>query len=137
MPQYLLDTNILSDVIRNRTGNVAKKIGRMTRAERRSLCTSIIVAAELRFGGAKKSTLPLIERIDEVLQTVTVLPLEEDADRHYARLRAQLERVGSPISGNDLLIAAHALATNSILVTDNTREFRRIPELRMENWLRP
>jgi tRNA(fMet)-specific endonuclease VapC len=137
MPRYLLDTNILSDVIRNRTGNVAKKIGRMTRAERRSLCTSIIVAAELRFGGAKKNSLRLIERIDEVLQTVTVLPLEEDADRHYEQLRAHLEKAGSPISSNDLLIAAHALATNSILVTGNTREFRRIPELRTENWLQP
>lgn len=137
MPRFLLDTNILSDVIRNPTGTVAKKIGRMTRAERRSLCTSIIVAGELRYGGAKKNSSRLIERIDAVIETVTVLPLEGDADRHYGRLRAQLQKAGTPISGNDLLIAAHALATNSILVTDNTREFGRIPELRTENWLRP
>jgi len=121
MAQYLLDTNILSDLIRNRTGIVAKKVDRMTRAERRSLCTSIIVAGELRFGGAKKDSLRLIERIDAILQSVTVLPLEEGADRRYGRLRARLQRAGTPISGNDLLIAAHALATNSILVTDNTR----------------
>lgn len=136
MPQYLLDTNILSDLIRNPTGVVAKKIGRITRAERRTLCTSIIVAAELRFGGAKKKSPRLLERIDAVLQTLAVLPLEEDADRHYGRLRAQLEKAGSPISGNDLLIAAQVLATGSILVTNNTREFRRISELRLENWLR-
>lgn len=137
MPQYLLDTNILSDVIRNPEGVVAKRISQMARPERRNLCTSIIVAGELRFGAAKKNSPHLLERVDEVLQSITVLPLEEGADRHYGRLRAQLEKVGSPISGNDLLIAAHALAANSVLVTDNTREFRRIPGLRIENWLRP
>jgi tRNA(fMet)-specific endonuclease VapC len=137
MPQYLLDTNILSDVIRNKTGVIAVKIGRMTRSERRTLCTSIIVAGELRFGGGKKNSLRLLERIDAVLTTINVLPLEEDADRYYGRLRAQLQRAGTPISGNDLLIAAHALATNCILVTDNIREFGRISELRTENWLGP
>lgn len=137
MPQYLLDTNILSDVIRNRTGTIVGKIGRMTRSERRNLCTSIIVAGELRFGGEKKNSPRLMERIDAVLTTIHVLPLEEDADRHYGRLRAQLQKAGTPISGNDLLIAAHALVTNSILVTADIREFGRIPELRTENWLRP
>ena len=136
MPQYLLDTNILSDVIRNPTGAVAKRIRRMTRTERRTLCTSIVVAGELRFGAARKNSPRLLDRIEDVLRSVTVLSLEEDADRHYGRLRAQLERSGSMIGGNDLLIAAHALATNSILVTDNTREFRRISELQLENWLR-
>ncbi len=137
MPQYLLDTNILSDVVRNPAGVVIRKMSRMSREERRHLCTSIIVAAELRFGGAKKGSVHLIRRIEEVLESVTILPLEEDADRQYARLRLQLERAGSPISGTDLLIAAHTLATNSILVTANTREFSRIPELPIENWLRP
>ncbi len=137
MPQYLLDTNILSDVIRNPAGAVAKRISRMSRSERRNLCTSIIVAGELRFGAAKKNSARLFERIEEVLQSVKVLALEQGADRHYGRWRAQLEKAGSPISGNDLLIAAHALATNSILVTDNTREFRRISALELENWLRP
>jgi tRNA(fMet)-specific endonuclease VapC len=137
MAQYLLDTNILWDVVRNPTGVVIKKMSRMSREERRSLCTSIVVAGELRFGGAKKGSPHLIRRIEEVLESVKVLPLEEDADRHYARLRLQRERQGSPISGNDLLIAAHALATNSILVTANTREFARIPDLSVQNWLRP
>jgi tRNA(fMet)-specific endonuclease VapC len=137
MAQYLLDTNILSDVVRNPTGVVIKKMSRMSREERHTVCTSIVVAGELRFGGAKKGSAHLIRRIEEVLESVTVLPLEEDADRHYARLRLQLEKAGSPISGNDLLIAAHAVATSSILVTANTREFGRIPDLPIQNWLRP
>lgn len=137
MPRYLLDTNILSDAIRNPAGLVAKRIRRFTRSERRDLCTSIIVAAELRFGAAKKNSTNLLERVEAALQSLTVLPLEEDADRQYPLLRCRLEQAGTPVSGNDMLIAAHALSAGCVLVTDNEPEFRRIRGLSVQNWLRP
>ena len=137
MARYLLDTNILSDAVRNTTGVVAERINRFTRAERRNLCTSIIAAAELRFGVMNNDSPRLRNRVEEVLRSIEVLALKEDADRHYAQLRLHLERRGTPIGANDMLIAAHALAGGCILVTDNLREFSRVPGLRVENWLRP
>ncbi len=136
MARYLLDTNILSDAVRNTTGVVAERINRFTRAERRNLCTSIIAAAELRFGVMNNDSPRLRNRVEEVLRSIEVLALKEDADRHYAQLRLHLERRGTPIGANDMLIAAHALAGGCILVTDNLREFSRVPGLRVENWLR-
>lgn len=132
MPLYLLDTNIVSEALRNTRGACAARIG-TTDAE--SLCTSIVVAAELRFGVAKKGSAELARRVEQALNSLRVLPLDGDADRHYGRLRADLQRSGHPIGGNDMLIAAHALAIDAVLVTDNVSEFSRVPGLRYENWL--
>lgn len=132
MPLYLLDTNIVSDALRNTRGVCASRIG-MTDAE--ALCTSIVVAAELRFGVAKKGSAELARRVEHALGSLRVLPLDGEADRHYGRLRADLERDGRPIGANDMLIAAHALAIDAVLVTDNVFEFSRVPGLRYENWL--
>lgn len=74
-------------------------------------------------------------RIEELFTTITILPFEADADLHYARIRVDLERRRLIIGGNDLLIAAHALASGSILVTNNAREFQRVKGLKIENWL--
>jgi len=137
MARYLLDTNTLSDMVRNPAGVVAEKLNRFTRAERRNLCTSIIAAAELRFGVMNNDSPRLRNRVEEVLRSIEVLALKEDADRHYAQLRLHLERRGSPIGANDMLIAAHALSAGCILVSDNVREFSRIPGIQLENWLRP
>jgi tRNA(fMet)-specific endonuclease VapC len=137
MVRYLLDTNILSDAVRNPAGVVAKKLSRFTRAERRNLCTSIMAAAELRFGVLNNDSPRLRNRVEEILRSIDVLPLKEDADRHYAQLRLHLERSGSPIGANDMSIAAHALSAGCILVSDNVREFNRVPGIRLENWLRP
>ena len=137
MPRYLLDTNILSELVRSSGGPIVAKVSRLSRAMRRSLCTSIICAGELRYGAVKKGSPRLHQRVEDILQMIQVLPLEEEADRHYSRIRAHLERIGSTIGANDLLIAAHALSSDCILVTDNVREFGRVPDLQVENWLRP
>ncbi len=129
---YLLDTNILSDLIRNPFGPVAQRIEAVGA---KAVCTSIIVAAELRYGSAKKGSPRLQARVEDILATIPVLPLEVPADADYGRQRAQLEASGQPIGGNDLLIAAHALALGLTLVTHNTREFSRIVGLQVEDWL--
>ena len=131
--RYLLDTNILSDLIRNPRGAVRIRLGALP-AE--SVGTSIVVAAELRYGAEKKGSRPLHKKVEDVLGSFAVLPFAHPADIHYGALRARLEAAGTPISNNDMLIAAHALALDCILVTDNDREFSRIDGLAVENWLR-
>jgi tRNA(fMet)-specific endonuclease VapC len=130
--RYLLDTNVLSCLIR-RPADLASKIGSI--GEDR-LCTSIVVAAELRFGALKKKAQALTARVEQLLDTLEVLPLEGAVDQVYAAIRARLESSGRPIGGNDCWIAAHALTAECTLVTDNVQEFRRVPNLAVENWLR-
>jgi tRNA(fMet)-specific endonuclease VapC len=129
----LLDTNIVSDLVRNPTGLAASRL-RQDGDDR--ICTSVVVAAELRFGAAKRGSGRLTHQLEQVLSAIEILPLTPPADRLYGDIRAQLERAGTPIGGNDLLIAAHALASDCILVTDNEREFARVEGLSIENWLR-
>lgn len=132
MRRFLLDTNILSDAVRNPNGSVANRIRRLGGRE---LCTSIIVAAEVRFGIAKSGGHRLAERVTELFRMLPVMALEAPIDTIYGGLRADLERRGIVIGANDLLIAAHALALGLILVTGNEREFSRVPGLAIENWL--
>lgn len=132
MTRYLLDTNIVSDLVRNPQGRVTRQIRKVGEA---LVCTSIIVAAELRYGAAKKGSPRLAAQLETVLGALTVLPFEAPADAVYGRVRADLERVGRPIGGNDLLLAAQVLALGYIIVTDNEREFARIGDLSRENWL--
>lgn len=131
---YLLDTNILSDLIKHPTGTVARRIATVSED---AVCTSIVVACELRYGAAKKGSPVLSERIGQLLTTIDVLPLEEDADQKYGEIRAALDTAGAPIGANDNMIAAHALSQGLTLVTDNMGEFSRIPGLKLENWLEP
>jgi tRNA(fMet)-specific endonuclease VapC len=131
--RFLLDTNILSDSVRRPHGRVADRIKRV--GEQR-ICTSIIVAAELRYGAAKKGSSQLKKQLETVLNAVDVLALEAPADTLYGELRVRLERIGQIIGANDLLIAAHALTLGHTVVTDNEREFSRVKDLRIENWLR-
>lgn len=131
-PRYLLDTNILSDLVRNPQGLIAQKIAS---AGEGSICTSIIVAGELRFGARKLGSKQLTTQLDTILSAIDILPLEEPADHRYAELRAHLEKHGTPIGPNDMLIAAHALMLDCVVVTANEREFSRVPKLRVENWL--
>jgi tRNA(fMet)-specific endonuclease VapC len=116
----------------NLRGNARRKLGEVGHE---AACTSIIAAAELRFGAARKGSDRLSTRVEAILVQIPVIDFSPDADRHYAYLRTQLERKGTPISGNDMLIAAHALALDATLVTANTREFARIEGLKLENWL--
>jgi tRNA(fMet)-specific endonuclease VapC len=131
--RYLLDTNIVSDITRHPHGHVIKRIAQIGE---QNICTSIVVAMELCFGVAKKGSAKLAGQVDSLLEKIDILPLSPPADQHYATLRAQLEKSGTPIGANDMLIAAHALALGCVLVTDNKREFTRIKSLKVENWLR-
>jgi len=130
---YLLDTNIVSDLVRNPEGAAAARLKSLTED---TLCTSIVVPAELRFGVEKRGSVRLAAQLEAILAAIEIVPFEPPADRDYAAVRVQLERAGTPISGNDMLIAAHALALDATLVTDNIREFERIEGLKVENWLR-
>ena len=131
--RYLLDTNIVSDLVRNPQGRIAQHIRKIGEAQ---VCTSIIVAAELRYGAAKKQSTRLTAQLQAVLGALEVLPLEAPADTTYGALRARLEKAGRPIGANDLLIAAQALALGYTIVTDNEKEFAQIKDLPRENWLR-
>jgi tRNA(fMet)-specific endonuclease VapC len=130
--RYLLDTNIVSDLIRNPQGRCAARIAQLGEA---AVCTSIIVAAELRFGAAKRGSARLSAQLESVFGGLEIVPFQAPAEVAYAVLRMQLERDGTPIGGNDMLIAAHAIALGHTMVTDNTREFERIEGLALENWL--
>jgi tRNA(fMet)-specific endonuclease VapC len=131
--RYLLDTNIVSDLVRNPQGKVAQQIRKVGEAR---VCTSIIVAAELRYGAAKKGSPRLSSQLKVVLGALDVLPFETPADAAYGLLRTQLEQAGRPIGGNDLLIASQALALGYTIITDNEKEFAYVEDLRRENWLR-
>lgn len=133
MWQYLLDTNILSAAIRHPASRLARRITGLGQSQ---VCTSIIVAAELRYGAAKRGSAALITRVDELLTDLDVVPLQVPADAVYAELRTRLESAGTLIGPHDFLVAAQTLALDLILVTANEREFSRVPRLRTENWLR-
>lgn len=133
MYRYMLDTNILSDLIKNPNGAAARRIA-IPDVEQ-VCCTSLIVACELRYGACKKGSSVLSARIEQLLDVLPVLPLEDDVARQYAEIRTALERMGHPIGSNDLLIASHAIALNVTLVTANLGEFLRVPKLKSENWL--
>ncbi|MEO6195095.1 MAG: type II toxin-antitoxin system VapC family toxin [Thermoanaerobaculia bacterium] len=130
--RYLLDTNILSDLLRNPGGRAVQRAALVGDA---TICTSIVVACELRYGAAKKGSAQLSERVESLLESLEVLPLDKESDRRYAEIRLYLDQRGRPIGPNDLLIAAHALALDLTLVTANLEEFTRVPGLRIENWL--
>lgn len=133
MTHHILDTNILSDLVRNPQGVIAKRIAEVGEI---NVSTSVVVAAELRYGAEKKGSKRLSEQVEAILASLPALALEPPADLHYGKLRTHLERNGTPIGGNDMLIAAQTLSLNATLVTDNGREFERVPGLRVENWLR-
>jgi tRNA(fMet)-specific endonuclease VapC len=128
----LLDTNIVSEIIRKPQGRVTDRIREVGESE---VATSIIVAAELRYGAAKKGSPRLTAQVEAVLGAIEILPFDEPADRVYGVLRAGLEPKGRPAGGNDLLIAAQVLSLGITLVTANEREFAMIDDLQCENWL--
>ena len=132
--RFLLDTNVVSDLVRHPRGRIADRIAAVGEQQ---VCTSIIVAAELRYGALKKNSPRLTAQLEAILTAFDVLALGPHVDAVYGGLRAALERGGQPIGANDMLIAAHAMALGYTVVTDNEREFSRIEDLGVENWLRP
>jgi tRNA(fMet)-specific endonuclease VapC len=127
----MLDTNIVSELARNPRGRVAEHIAQVGSD---AICVSIITAAELHYGCARKGSAKLLAQIEAILDAVQVLALDTPADTEYGGIRAELEAAGQPIGPNDLLIAAHAQAVGAVLVTANTGEFARVRGLRIENW---
>ena len=129
--RYMLDTNIVSEMIRNPAGRAAQR----ARAAAEFVCISVIVAAELRYDCARNGSPQLLRRVEEFLSEVPVLPFDVPADSDYGGIRAELEAAGRPIGSNDLLIAAHACVLAATVVTANVGAFRRVPGLNVENWL--
>ena len=132
MTRYMLDTNIISDLIRKPQGKAARRIARVGE---NNICTSVIVATELRYGCAKSGSKRLLKAVEDLLGEITVLPFDVPADAEYGAIRSELETAGTPIGSNDLLIAAHACAIGATIVTANANEFKRIRGLKVENWL--
>jgi tRNA(fMet)-specific endonuclease VapC len=139
MSGYLLDTNIISALMRDPHGACA---ARVCAVPEDALCTSEIVRGELQFGIEKKREVSpekagiLTYRLIRVFSRLTVHPIDSDVSLHYGRLRAALEKAGVTMGANDLWIASHALAIGCVMVTDNVDEFARAPKLIVENWLR-
>ena len=133
--KWLLDTNIISDLMKGERSLAARR-GREAVAQGRvaSVCTSVIVQCELMFGLLKRPSLRLQAAYNLEIARLQVAPLTETVPPIYARLRAQLEPEGTPIGANDALITAHAMALNATLVSADA-EFLRVPGLRVENWL--
>lgn len=130
--RFMLDTNIIGDMIGNPEGRAASAILRVGDA---AVCTSIVVASELRYGCVRKGSVKLLKKVEELLAEIPVLPLDVPVDAEYAAIRAELERIGQTIGQNALFIAAHAYALGTTLVTANTGEFNQIKGLKVENWL--
>ena len=129
---YLLDTNILSDLVRHPQGAVAKRIAEVGED---AICTSIIVAAELRYGAVKRQSERLTQQLELILSRLSIQGFDAPMDEAYAAIRAYLERAGTPIGGNDLLIAAQARSLGLTVVTANLGEFSRVPDLATQTWL--
>lgn len=128
---WMLDTNALSELIRNPRGAL---FDRLLEIAPDAVCTSIVVACELRCGARRKASERLSQRVELLLEALPVLPLDAPADQHYADIRAALEQSGTPIGSHGLFIAAHARSRGLALVTRNTREFSRVPGLQLIDW---
>jgi tRNA(fMet)-specific endonuclease VapC len=130
--RYMLDTNIITDLIRNPQGKAAKRVAKVGED---NICTSVIVVAELRYGCAKSGSKRLLQAVEDLLGEIDVLPFDVPADADYGGIRSELEAAVKLIGSNDLLTAAHAYATAATIVTANTDDFKRIRGLKVENWL--
>lgn len=130
--RYMLDTNIVSHMIRYPDGPAVKQA---SLAGEENLCVSALVASELRYGAAKRGSKRLTALIENILKRLDVIPYDDLASHRYAAIRNELARSGNLIGPVDLFIAAHALALDLTLITDNVREFSRVGGLAVENWL--
>ncbi|UDF30195.1 UNVERIFIED_ORG: type II toxin-antitoxin system VapC family toxin [Roseateles sp. XES5] len=130
--RYMLDTNVISDMVRNPDGLAARRVSSL---DDDALCTSAIVASELRYGLRKSGAVALARRVEAVLGEMEILSYDAPVSFAYAQARSTLEKKGQPIGATDLFIAAHALSLDLTLVTANVREFSRVEGLKVENWL--
>lgn len=134
--RWMLDTNIISDLMRDPHGRSSQRLAQVIASVTQcKVCTSLVVDCEISFGLARKPSRLLEQAYTTLRKVIEIMPMEATLTRHYAAIRTHLERQGTPIGPNDTLIAAHALALDCTLVTDNTAEFSRVTDLRLENWL--
>ena len=132
MLTYLLDTNIVIYVLKRRPIKVLEIFNR--NASRMAI--SSITLSELMYGAEKSIHFDKnLEAIEEFVSHLEVLPYDSKASQHYGKIKAKLEKKGQIISENDLHIAAHAISQGLILVTNNLKEFKRVPQLGLENWV--
>lgn len=132
----MLDTNIISDLMRQPKGACNQRLQHLMQTlPDLKVCTSLVVDCEVSFGLRRKPSKLLAQAYADLLQVIEIMPLDLSVSSHYAHIRTHLELQGTPIGPNDTLIAAHALALDCTLVTGNEAEFRRVPGLRVENWL--
>lgn len=132
MPQYMLDTNICIYVIKQRDPKLAQKFNQLAE----QLCISSITLGELHYGAEKSAKrLQNLQEIEDFASRLEVLPFSVKAAAHYGEIRNELERKGKPVGAYDVLIGAHARSEGLTVVTNNSREFNRMPGLRVENWV--
>ncbi|MGH9515032.1 MAG: type II toxin-antitoxin system tRNA(fMet)-specific endonuclease VapC [Terriglobales bacterium] len=131
-PLYLLDTNIVIYIRQKRPEDLLRRFQKLREGE---AAISVITYGELMYGAQKSSQWPAaLERLQELVTLLPALPLPETAATSYGKIRAELEAKGEMIGNNDLWIAAHALASDLVLVTNDEKEFRRVRGLKMQNW---
>lgn len=131
--RYLLDTNTASYVIKGSVPQVRARLMKVPMAE---VGISVVTEAELRFGVAKKQAARLAVAVEEFLLRVEILPWTSEAAKSYAQIRSEVEGSGEPMGNLDIMIAAHALAAEAVLVTHD-RVFRRLKQLKIEDWAKP
>ena len=129
---YLLDTNIIGEIARNPQGDTAIRVATLPSDE---FGINPIVACEIEYGLTKRASSRLRRQVETILEAIAVFELPSDIAERYGQIRTELEKQGKPIGPNDLLIAAHGLASNLTVVTANEKEFRRVQGLNVENWL--
>ena len=132
MARYMLDTNIVSDVVRNPFGPCADKLYQLNHDD---ICISSIVLSEILFGIRRKGSERLTDLVEGLLKRIPVVDYDASAARHYADIRTLLEGRGTLIGTTDIFIAAHAISLGIVLVTNNVREFSRVDGLKLENWI--
>lgn len=131
--RYLLDTNICIYITKQKPLSV---IHQFKKLDIGMVSMSIITYGELYYGAQKSQhSQKALSILTELTRLIPVLPLLKESGEHYGKVRSHLEKLGKPIGNNDLWIAAHALALNLPLVTNNVKEFKRIPDLQIENWV--
>jgi tRNA(fMet)-specific endonuclease VapC len=131
--RYLLDTNIISDLMRNPRGEVARKI---VEIGEKKIFTSVLAIGEVIYGIEKRRSEKHAVALKAIMPFMKPEPFESPADKHYAAIRLAIEAMGLPVGQLDMLLGAQALASDAVFVTANEKHFRHMPGLKIENWLR-
>jgi tRNA(fMet)-specific endonuclease VapC len=132
MVEYMLDTNICIYVIKNRPAALRERFDQLAEA----LCISTITLGELLYGVEKSARRSQnLHAVEEFAARLEVMPFAAKAAVHFGQVRAELARLGMVCGAYDMLIGAHARSEGLVLVTNNVREFQRIPGLRVDNWV--